>query len=171
MGLLDLLQQATAAATRGNGTASDAGNQHLNQAVQEAPPELLAHGMSEAFRSDQTPPFGQMVGQLFGQSNGSQQAGVLNQILAAAGPAILAGVAGSILSKVMTPGTSQITAAQAEKLSPRDVQQIATHAEQQSTGVVDQIGRFYADHPTLVKTLGSAALLIAAVKMKNQLTK
>ena len=168
MGLLDLLQQAAANATRGS---TGTNNIHLDQAVQEAPPDLLAHGMSEAFRSDQTPPFGQMVGQLFGQSNGAQQAGVLNQILAAAGPAILAGVAGSILSRVMTPGSTQITAEQAEKLSPRDVQQIATHAEQQSTGVVDQIGRFYADHPTLVKTLGSAALLIAAAKMKNQLTK
>ncbi len=168
MGLLDLLQQAAANATRTGGNTS---NLQLDQAVQEAPPELLAHGMSEAFRSDQTPPFGQMVGQLFGQSNGTQQAGVLNQILAAAGPAILAGVAGGILGRVMTPGSTQITAQQAEKLSPRDVQQIATHAEQQSTGVVDQIGRFYADHPTLVKTLGSVALLIAAAKMKNQLTK
>ena len=168
MGLLDLLQQAAAHATRAGGSSS---NHSLEQAVQQAPPELLGHGMSEAFRSDQTPPFGQMVGQLFGQSDGAQQAGVLNQILAAAGPAILAGAAGSILSKVMTPGSTQITAQQAEKLSPKDVQQIAAHAEQQSTGVVDQIGRFYADHPTLVKTLGSAALLIAAAQMKNQLTR
>lgn len=164
MGLLDLLQQAAASALQGKSS-----DHHLEQVVHEAPPELLGHGVTEAFRSDKTPPFGQMVGQLFGQSDGQQQAGVLNQILAAAGPAILGGVAGAILGKVMKPGTTQLTPEQAAQLSPKDVQAIATHAEQQSTGVMDQIGRFYADHPTLVKTLGSTALLIAAAKMKRNL--
>jgi hypothetical protein len=164
MGLMDLLQQAASHALQGN-----AQNPHLEKVVHEAPPELLGHGVTEAFRSDQTPPFGQMVGQLFGQSDGHQQAGVLNQMLAAAGPAILGGVAGAILGKVMKPGATQITPEQAAQLSPKDVQTIATHAEQQSTGVMDQIGRFYADHPTLVKTLGSTALLIAAAKMKRNL--
>ena len=40
-------------------------------------------GLAAAFRSDQTPPFGQMVSRLFSQSGGQQQAGLLNTLLAA----------------------------------------------------------------------------------------
>jgi hypothetical protein len=31
------------------------------------------------------------------------------------------------------------------------------------------MGRFYADHPTLVKTIGGAALAIALAKMKDSM--
>ncbi|HUN91554.1 MAG TPA: hypothetical protein VMU33_05830 [Burkholderiaceae bacterium] len=161
MGLLDLLAQA----------ASGLGQpeQHFDKVAQQATPDQLGQGISAALRSDQTPPFGQMVGQLFGQSNGAQQAGMLNQIIAALGPAALSGVAGGALSNMLAPGQTQITPQQASQLTPQQVQAIATHAEQQQPGIVDQLGRFYADHPTLVKTLGGAALAIALSKMKDSL--
>ena len=60
--------------------------------------------LSEAFASDQTPAIGNMVGQLFGQSNSSQQAGVLNQLIGALGPGVMAGLAGGVLGRVMSPG-------------------------------------------------------------------
>jgi hypothetical protein len=46
-------------------------------------------------------------------------------------------------------------------MTPTQVQDIATQAERNDPGVLDTIGGFYADHPQLVKTLGSAALAIA----------
>ncbi|MBS1831533.1 MAG: hypothetical protein JST65_02405 [Acidobacteria bacterium] len=49
----------------------------------------LAGGLAEAFRSDQTPPFASMLGGLFGNSSGSQQASVLNTLLSVAGPMIM----------------------------------------------------------------------------------
>ena len=73
MGLLDILQQAI-----GNNNAEA----HLDQVAQHASPGELGAGLAAAMRSDQTPPFGDTVGQLFGQSSPAQQAGVLNQILA-----------------------------------------------------------------------------------------
>ena len=138
-------------------------------AYYRATPDLLGRGLAEAFRSDQTPPFGQMVGQLFGQSNSNQQAGVLNQLLASIAPMALSGLAGGALSKMLQSGTTQLSPAQAASLSKDQVQQIAAHAQQQSPGIVDQVGRFYADHPTLVKTVGGAALAIAMSKMKDHL--
>jgi hypothetical protein len=46
-------------------------------------------------------------------------------------------------------------------MTPEQVQQIAAQAEQHNPGIVDRMGDFYAEHPTLVKTLGGAALAIA----------
>ena len=166
MSLMDMLLQAAAGST----TKPD---EHYEQIAQQAPSDLLGHGLSEAFRSDQTPPFPQMVGQLFGQSNSMQQAGVLNQLLSAIGPMAIAGLAGGALSKVIGPtaGTAvQITPEQAARLTPEQVQQIASHAEQSNPGIVDKLGGFYAEHPTLVKTLGSFALMLAMSKMKDKLT-
>ena len=55
----------------------------------------------------------------------------------------------------------ELTPDQAAQLSPEQVQQIATHAEQHNPGIVDTVSGFYAQHPQLVKTLGSAALTVA----------
>ena len=169
MGLMDILQQF-AAASAGAGANADA---HFDQAARQASPDLLGHGIGEAFRSDQTPAFGDMVGQLFGQSNGQQQAGALNQILATLGPMAMAGVAGGALSKILGPGaanTQSITPAQASQLTPEQVSQIAAHAEQAQPGIVDKLSEFYAQHPTLVKTLGGVALSIVLSKMHDKLT-
>ena len=101
-----------------------------------------------------------MVGNLFNQSNPQQQAGVLNQLVQAIGPGALSGVAGGILGRVLgggqTPGT--ITPQQASQFSPNDVTAIAAHAQQQDPSIVDRVGSFYAQHPTLVKTLGAVTL-------------
>ena len=40
--------------------------EHFDQVAQNAPPEAVSDGLAAAFHSDSTPPFGQMVGQLFG---------------------------------------------------------------------------------------------------------
>ena len=148
---------------------------HFEQAAQNAPPDLLSQGLSAMFRSDQTPPFGQMAGQLFGQANPNQQAGMLNQLLAGMGPSVLASLVGGagggalsgILGKLTQGGgaPAAITPAQASALTPAQVQEIAAHAEQHSPGIVDKMSGFYAEHPGLVKTLGGAALAIALAKM------
>jgi hypothetical protein len=162
MGLLDILAQAV-----NSGTVSE---QHFDQVAQNVPSDVLSKGLAGAFRSDQTPPIGEMVGQLFGNSNGQQQAGMLNQILAALGPAAAAGLAGGVLGQVMSPGNNQITPDQAAQLSPQQVQQVVDHAHQTDPGIADQLAGFYAQHSGLIKTLGGAALAIAMAKMKDHIT-
>ncbi|RYF30796.1 MAG: hypothetical protein EOO26_14475 [Comamonadaceae bacterium] len=162
MGLMDILQSALNANSTGNNA-----EQHFDQVAQHASTDELGAGLAGAMRSDQTPPFSDMVGQLFGNSSSTQQAGVLNQILAALGPLAASALAGGALGKVLAPGQTQLTPDQASQLSPAQVSEIAAHAEEAEPGVVDQVSQFYAQHSGLIKTLGGAALMIALAKMKD----
>src|ERR1039457_1992312 len=58
--------------------AGGSGNleQAFSQVAANAGQGGMAGALSHAFQSDQTPPFGQMVGSLFGNSNPDQKAGL-----------------------------------------------------------------------------------------------
>ena len=185
----NLLQQYMGGASGADNTRTE---QDFERVSQEVPREQLAQGVTQALRSDQTPPFPQMVGQMFGQSNPNQRAGMLNQLIAAAGPALLGALAGrgaggmgnmggmggmgglgglgGMLGGLLGGGNGgttppQITPEQASQLTPEQVQQIAEKAEQENPGVVERMGDFYAEHPNVVKGLGGAALAIALAHM------
>jgi hypothetical protein len=64
--------------------------QDFSKVAETAPQSHLAGGLAEAFRSSETPPFAQMISSLFSNSNGPQRAGILNQLLGAVGPGMLA---------------------------------------------------------------------------------
>jgi len=147
MGLLDSLAQAI---------GNKQGSPQFSDIAQDAPNDVLAKGITAAFNSDQTPAIGNMVSQLFAQSNGAQQAGMLNQLMTSLGPAVMGSLAGGTLAKVMTPGQAQITPAQASQLTPQQVQ--------------DQLGAFYAEHRGLINTLGGIAATVAMMKMQDHLS-
>jgi hypothetical protein len=46
--------------------------------------------------------------------------------------------------------------------------EIVAHAEKSNPSIVDQISGFYAEHPTLIKTLGGAALTVALAKIAER---
>lgn len=148
---------------------------HFDTATRELPAQVVGQGVAEAFRSDQTPPFGQMVGDLHSRSNPQQQAGGLNEILGSLGSGASSGVVGGILGRIFgnradeNPTPTTLTPNQASQLTPQQVNDIATHAEKQNPGIIDRLGEFYAQHPQLVKTLGSAALAITLAKVANRM--
>src|SRR5580704_1593912 len=143
--------------------------QHFDQVAQAAPPNVLAEGLSAVFKSDQTPAFGNLVSGLFSQSTGDQKAGVLNQLLSSVGPGALAQLAGGgALASLLGGGATQVTPEQAQNISPELVQQLANHAEKADPSIVDKASAFYAQHTTLVKTLGGAALSIALAKVAER---
>jgi hypothetical protein len=176
-----ILQQYTGAQA---GQAPDTVHDDFDQLAQNAPPDTLAEGLAAAFRSDQTPDFGQMAASLFSNSGGQQRAGILNTLLRAAGPAILSqvlsrtgqsgggasssggGVGGLI--DLLRGGQQEVTPEQAEQIPPEAVQQIAEHAQQKDPSIIDRVSDFYAQHPTLIKTLGAAALTIALSKIAQR---
>jgi hypothetical protein len=167
MSLMDILRQYDNA--QPGRSAPDAAR-HFEQVAQEAPHAAVSQGLAEAFRADQTPPFGEMVAHLFGNSDPQQRAGVLNQLLGALGPGMLGAGAGGALGDLMRRlgGGSTVTADQAAGVTPEQVQEVAHRAEQQQPGIIDKVSDFYAQHPDLVKTLGSAALAIALAKMAQR---
>jgi len=136
--------------------------QDYQHVAQHAPPSALAPGISDAFRSDKTPPFGDMVSSMFGQSNGDQRAGILNQLIQAVGPGALAG---GLLSRLGGGGT--VTPEQAQQVSPSDVAVLAEHAQKQDPSIIDRAGEFYAQHPQLVQGLGVGALAMIMSRMSQ----
>jgi hypothetical protein len=169
MTLLDqlgnVLKQYTGGSTQNAANATE----HFDQVAQAAPQSVIAEGLAAVFRSDQTPAFGNLVSSLFSQSNGEQKAGMLNHLIASVGPGTLAQIAGGgMLASLLGGGAKEITPQQAQSISPDVVQQIAAHAEKADPSIVDRASAFYAQHTTLVKTLGGAALSIALAKVAER---
>ena len=158
-----------------SGQPSQSTEDDFDKATQLAPRDALSGGLAEAFRSQQTPPFPNMLGQLFGNSSGMQRANILNTLLSVAGPALLSRISPSLNSQGGGLGSlagmlqqGQVTPQQAEQIPPEAVEELAREAEQRDPSVIDRVSDFYSEHPTLVKTLGAAALAVAMSGMTKQ---
>ncbi len=175
-----ILQQYTGANAQQHPQSVD---NDFDELARRAPQGAVSQGLAEAFRSNQTPPFGNMVSNLFANSSGQQRASILNTLIAAAGPMVLqqvmsrmggaSGASNNPLSGLigMLGGGQQphVTPEMAEQVPPQTVEQIAAEAEKQDPSVIDRLSDFYSENPTLVKGLGAAALAIAIAKIaQNQ---
>jgi hypothetical protein len=147
--------------------ASSDVHEHFDSVAQAVPKDALAQGISAAFNSDQTPAFGQMVANLFNQSDPNQKAGMLVQLSRTLGPAVVSQfLASKGLSALMSSG--RVTPETASQITPEVVEQLATEAHKQNPSIVDTVSSFYAQHPTLVKTLGATALAVVMSKMSKR---
>jgi len=160
----NLLKQYTGGAAAAAAPAPDV-NAHFDQVAAAAPAGTLAAGLAAAFHSDQTPAFGNMLAGLFANSTGEQKAGLLNQLMANVTPAMLSSIAGGGALAGLLKSGGQITPEQAQQVSPEAVQEIAAQAKQANPSIVDSVSNFYAQHTTLCKTLGGAALSICLAKV------
>ncbi len=152
---------------QGGGAAAAPENPHhdFQQVTRAAPPEVVAGGISEMFRSDQTPPFADMVSRLFGHSDPNQRAGLLNRLLDSLGGAgALSGLGslGGLLNRgaVSPPDTTQI--------SPEQVKEIAAQAEKRDPSIVDKVSSFYSQHPGVMQAVGGLALSLALQHMMKR---
>lgn len=151
-GNLDSLAQQLS--THGNAPLPPEARQQVERIVQQAPPQELSAGLQDAFNSDRTPPFAQMVGQLFGDADEQQKGGILGTLLG--------GLGGARNPVVQHAGIDPDAPARA---TPQQVEQIAQQAERENPGIVGQMSEFYAQHPTLVKSLGGMALALVLGRM------
>jgi hypothetical protein len=162
-----LKQYTSGGAAAATAPAQDV-NAHFDQVAAAAPCSAIAEGLAAAFHSDQTPAFGNMLSGLFVNSTGEQKAGLLNQLMANVTPAMLSSIAGGAGLAGLMKGGGPITPEQAQQVSPEAVQQIAARAKQANPSIVDSVSSFYAEHTTLCKTLGGAALSIALAKVAQR---
>jgi len=151
--LLGMLQQYAGGAGAGAPANAERDFEHV---AQNAPQDHLAGGIAGAFRSDSTPPFAQTISHLFSNSDGQQRAGILNHLLSAVGPGAAGGMLGGLLGG--QGSSAQITPEQAQQVSPEAVHDLAQHAERNNPSIIETAGNFYAQHPTLVQSLGTVAL-------------
>jgi len=156
-------------AANSNQGSTENAHEDFQQVVQAAPRDLVRHGIANMFRSDQTPPFPEMVSNLFSQSNQNQKTGLLNQLLSSVEPDALSGIPGLGSLAGLTGGaTGNNTQTLATQLSPEQVQQIATHVQNQDPSIIDRVSEFYTQHPGLMKAVGSLALSIAMKHMMRR---
>jgi len=155
--------------------------QHMDNAASMIPQGALGDVLSHVFNSAGNPavaggadtaPFSQMLGGLFGQSNSGTQASVLNGLISAAGPALLGSIMGggalSGLSGVLGGNTPrQLTPDEAAQVPPEEVAKLAQHVHAQNPGIVDEMSQIYSAHPTLIKTLGTGAMMLAMRKISQ----
>src|SRR5262249_7521150 len=130
----------------------------------------LADGIAHVFKSDQTPPFEQILGGLFQNSSPEQKAAVLNKVLGALGPSASQAIAGSgALAGLagLLKGGANVTPQQAQEVTRDQVKVLAQQASQKNPAIVDAAAGFYAQHPQLVKAVGAGALALLMSKISS----
>jgi hypothetical protein len=170
MGWADGLGQVLQSALGGNASEADI-HSAFDKVAGAAPHGELAESLSHVFNSDQTPPFEQMLGGLFGQSSPDQKAAILNQVLGSLGPSagnVLGGLGGLGGLASVLQGGGNVSATQAQQISPQIVEAIAGKARQVNPGIVDAVSGFYAKNPQLVKAIGAGALALLMSRLSGQ---
>ena len=168
MGLLDdVLKEVVG----GNASAADVPSVY-ERVAGAVPQSTLADALAHAFNSEQTPPLGEMLAGLFGKSSPDQKAGLLNQILRTIGPQLSTQILGAAGLGDLATKLSQggVTPQQAQQVPPDAVQAMAEQAAKTNPSVVDAAASFYAQHPTLVKTIGAGALALLMSKISQDRT-
>jgi hypothetical protein len=171
MGIFDNLSNLLQQASTGNASEPEV-HAAYDQVSQAVPQGVLADGLTHAFQSDQTPPFEQMLTELFSRSTPDQKAGILNRLMAAAGPAglaqlrnVLGGAAG--VGAAGTGAGATVSPQQAQQVPPATVQTVAQEAARKDPTIMQQAASFYSQHPTLVKSLGVGALALIMSHMNQ----
>ena len=159
-GIGDLLKQYS-----GNSANTANVEQHFDQVAQSVPSSSMASGLAEALRSGQAGSFSQAASQLFSKADGTQQASILTGLLASVGPSVLSQFTGSNsnspLAALLKGGQTSVTPEQAASVPASDVAALAETAHSADPSIIDRMSAIYAQHPTLIKTLGAAAMTIA----------
>jgi hypothetical protein len=161
----DFLKQCT-----GPGATTAGAEDHFDEVAATSPSHVLGGALADMFRSKETPPFGQLASQMFGNASAEQKASVLTELLRNAGPSLQAMLSGAGLG-ALANGVARgeaITPEAASQVPPEVVNQMAEHAEKHDPSIVDRLGSLYSQHPALIKTLGSAALAVTLAKLSNR---
>jgi hypothetical protein len=89
-----------------------------------------------------TPPFEQMVGQLYDPAEPPQRAAFLTEIL----PSL---------------GRGRVSPDESRSIPSTEVEAAAAEAARHNPSIIQQASRFFAQHPQLLQTLGQVAIGIA----------
>ena len=90
---------------------------------------------------------------------GGGMAGLLGGLLGGGGASMLQG---------LLSGNQQVTPEMANQIPQDVVEKLAHEAAQHDPSIMERLSSVYAEHPTLIKTLGGAALTIAMSRMAER---
>jgi hypothetical protein len=164
MALLEDVKGILSQYTAGASPSGDPGA-HFQEVARSVETDTLTQGIAAAMRSDQTPPFAQIVSQLFASGSSDQQSAMVNTLLSSITPEQRATISAAIPGLGGDPaGAGGRPAA----TTPASIRKLAQQAEKQDVGIIDKMSALYAAHPTLVRTLGSTAMMIAMRKIAER---
>lgn len=151
----------------GHVTAADPDGvgQAFRHVVGEQPHASVALGIAAALRAAETPPFAQMVNQLYVHSDESLRTDLVNLLLDDVSPAMLTALAGSIGDLMGQNGHPRLTAEQVAEIAPAQVAEIAAVAEQHNPGILDRVATLFAKQHDVFGALDSATLKVALSHM------
>ena len=168
MGLMDILEQY---AGQAEAPAADA-HADFSKVAEQAPPDALGAGITEALRSGAGGSFAASIEKLFANSNPDQRAGLLTRLIESAGPTMLSSIAGGALAHLGGGGTAAnaapVAPAQTDSVTPAQAGELAAAAQAKDPAIIDRVGSFYSEHPMVVKALGAAALAMAMSHMARR---
>ena len=104
-----------------------------------------ADTVKAALHSQQQAPYPLTISQIFLRNNPEQRAELLNQLLANVSPEMRTALAGSIGSFSEDGTHPHVTPEQTEQISPGQVEEIATTAEQHTPGVLARLQTMASD--------------------------
>ncbi|MDM7913698.1 MAG: hypothetical protein ACE15D_04650 [Candidatus Eisenbacteria bacterium] len=120
----------------------------------------LAAGIVTSLKSASTPPFADIVLDLYTHATPEQRAGILNRLLPALnekeGTVALQHEPKHVQELLV--GKQTVSAADAERIGAASVRKLAAAADTLDPSVVEKIAEMAADHPALLKTLGTGIL-------------
>jgi len=164
MGFMDILEQYAGQAMAAQGDP----HADFSKVAEQAPPDALGAGITQALRNGAGGSFAAAIEKLFANSNPDQRAGLLTRLIEAAGPAVLSSIAGGSLARFGGGGAAQVSPADADSVTPAQAGELADAAHAKDPGIVDRVGAFYSQHPMVVKALGAAALAVAMSHMARR---
>jgi hypothetical protein len=158
MPVLDDVKELLTQYATGSVPAGDVAT-HFQQVAQSVDSAALTQGIAAALRSDKTPPFSELVSQLFTSGSSEQKSTMLKTLVSAIPPERRQQISTVIpeLGSVLPLSSDAIPTT----VAPDSIQKLAQHAEKHDASVVDKMSAVYAAHPALIKTLGATAMTIA----------
>jgi len=130
----------------------DQARAHYDEIANAYPQEELASVIGPAVGQLDTPHLERKIEQSAEQMTPSQRGSFLGTLLGGLGSgASLPGILGSL-------GASPSVAADPATATPQDVAKVATYAKENQPDLFHKAMGFYAQHPTLVKVLGTMAI-------------
>ena len=160
MALLDQLGGLLSNVMGGNLSEQET-HEHYDQIAQSVPQQTLGGVIGPALASLGAGEMQQGVANSAAQMSPGQRGGIVQSLLGGFGSSGMN--VGALLGQL---GVNQAVANNPQSASPDDVARLASHAQATNPGLLQEAMSVYAQHPTLVKALGTMAI----AKIASQLS-
>lgn len=138
----------------GSGAAStEEAHEHYDQVTSAVPAGILGSAIGPALQSLALGEVQQHIFNSASQMSSEQRGGLVQSLL---GGFVSSGT--NVSSLLAQLGINPSVADNPESASPEEVAALAAHAHQNNPDVFHRAMAFYAEHPTLVKAMGAAAV-------------